>query len=98
MLRDFHSFVTKSNAMALAIGVIIGGAVGNVVSAINADVLMPIIGLILPAGDWRTAQISIGKSAILYGHLLGAMLDFLVIALVVFALARWLLKSEPPAG
>ena len=57
MIKDFYSFLTKSNALALAIGVIIGAAVGKVVSALTDDILMPIIGLVLnraPMGDRNT--------------------------------------------
>ena len=58
MLADFRAFVTKSNAMALAIGVISGAAVGNVVSALVADLVMPVIGLVLPSGSWREAKLA----------------------------------------
>jgi len=56
MLRDFKAFLTKSNALALAIGVVIGAATGKVVSGIVDDLLMPVIGLVLPSGDWREAS------------------------------------------
>jgi large conductance mechanosensitive channel len=95
MLRDFKSFLTKNNTFALALGVIIGAAVGNVVSAINADLLMPIISLVLPSGDWRSAEIAIGRSMIHYGHLLGTLIDFAVVALVVYLFTKWLIKPSP---
>jgi len=57
MLNEFKAFLTKSNALALAVGVIIGAAAGKIVSALTADLLMPLIALILPKGDWREAQI-----------------------------------------
>ena len=107
MFADFRAFITKSNAMALAIGVIAGAAVGNVVSALVADLIMPIVGGVLPSGDWRDAKIvlstgvdSTGKvteNAILYGHLLGTIIDFVLIMLVVWALLRTLIKEPPPA-
>lgn len=62
MLKDFVSFLTKSNALALAVGVIIGGATGKVVSATVDDILMPLIGMIMPAGDWRELQIVLSQS------------------------------------
>lgn len=110
MLSEFRGFLTKTNALALAVGVIIGAAVGNVVSAIVADLLMPVIGLLLPGGDWREPKIvlstttdSAGKvteNAILYGHLIGTIIDFIVIAFVVFLIVRMLIKPvpEPPAA
>lgn len=109
MIKDFVSFLTKANALALALGVIIGGATGKLVSAVVDDTLMPVVGLVMPAGDWREAQIVLSQStdpagkvtvnAIKYGHLAGAILDFVIIALVVFLLTKALTKAlpaEPP--
>jgi large conductance mechanosensitive channel len=95
--RDFREFLLKQNAFALAIGVIIGAAIGKVVSGIVEDVLMPVIGLALPGGEWRNAQLVLsGQNAIKYGDLGGRVLDFLIIALVVFLLAKAFL--EKPAA
>ena len=105
MIGEFRGFLTKTNALALAIGVIIGAAVSNVVSGLAADILMPVVGLLMPGGDWRQAKLVLrsvtdaaGKtteSAILYGHFLGTVLDFLIIALVVFLIVKALVKPAP---
>lgn len=96
MIAEFRGFLTKTNALALAVGVIIGAAVGNIVSALSADILMPIIGLALPGGDWRGAKIALNdKSAILYGHFLGTIIDFIVISFVLFLIIRTLVKPTP---
>jgi large conductance mechanosensitive channel len=105
MISEFRAFLTKSNALALAIGVIIGAAIGNVVSALSADILMPVISLFLPGGNWRQARYVITSStdatgrvvenAILYGHFIGVVIDFVVIALVVFLITKSLLKPAP---
>lgn len=96
MVAEFRGFLTKTNALALAVGVIIGAAVSNVVSALSADVLMPVIGLVLPGGDWRAAKLPLrGESAILYGHFLGTIVDFLIISLVLFLIVRTLVKPVP---
>ena len=102
MFAEFRAFLTKSNALALAIGVIIGGAVSAIVSAVSADVLMPIVSLFLPGGDWRQQKIvlktatdasgKVTESAITYGHLIGAVVDFLIISLVLFLIVRALVK------
>jgi len=109
MIAEFRGFLTKTNALALAIGVIIGAAVGNVVSGLAADILMPVIGLVLPGGDWRQAKhvLSTGidaagkptENAILYGHFAGTVLDFLIISFIVFLIVKALVKpvAEPPA-
>lgn len=96
MLAEFRGFLTKTNALALAVGVIIGAAVGNVVSALVSDILMPVIGVFLPGGSWRDARIDLdAKNAILYGHFLGTVIDFLLISFVLFLIVRTLLKPAP---
>jgi large conductance mechanosensitive channel len=105
VIAEFRGFLTKTNALALAVGVIIGAAVGGVVSALAADVLMPVIGLFLPGGDWRQAKYvihsttdaagKVSESAILYGHFLGTLIDFIVISFVVFLIVKMLVKPVP---
>src|ERR1051325_535226 len=96
MLAEFRGFLTKTNALALAVGVIIGAAVGSIVSALAADILMPIIGIVVPGWDWRDAKIALGpKSAILYGHFIGTIVDFIIISLVLFLIVRALVKPTP---
>src|SRR6266568_2287958 len=107
MIAEFRGFLTKSNALALAVGVIIGAAVSSVVSAVSADLLMPVIGLFMPGGSWRDAKYvlrtttdakgKIVESAILYGHFIGTVVDFLIVALVLFFIVRWLVKPAPAA-
>lgn len=106
MLQEFKTFLTKSNALALAIGVIIGAATGKVVTGLVDDLIMPVIGLVLPSGDWREAKWVLrtvtdakGKttdSAIAYGHLAGTIIDFLFIALVIFLVAKIFIKQSSP--
>ena len=105
MLAEFRGFLTKTNALALAVGVIIGAAVGQVVSSLVADILMPVIGLALPGGDWRAAKVvletatgadgKVTESAIMYGQFVGTLLDFILIAFVVFLIVRTLIKPVP---
>ena len=91
MLKEFKEFLLKQNALALAIGVIIGAGIGKVVSSIADNVINPIIGQLLPGGNWREAKIPLSRTtenAISYGQLIGAIVDFVIIALVVFLIAR----------
>lgn len=107
MLTDFRAFLIKANAIALAIAVVLGAAVAKLVGAVADDVLMPLIGLVLPGGNWREARIvlssttdaagKVTENAILYGHLIGALLDFIIVALVVYLAMKWLIKEEIPA-
>lgn len=106
MLSDFKNFLLKTNALALAIGVIIGATTGKVVSAIVDDLIMPPIALVMPPGDWRQAQIELSKAkdadgkvtvnAIKYGHFAGATIDFVIIAFVVYLVSNKLLPRETP--
>ncbi len=95
LASDFRNFLLKQNALALAVGVVIGAAIGKVVSGIVDDLIMPLVGLLLPSGDWRSAQLTLsGTNAIKYGDLLGRIVDFVIVALVVFLIVKALLERE----
>src|SRR5437867_11464711 len=104
MLAEFKKFLLQTNALALAVGVIIGGAVGKVVSSLVSDILMPLIGLIIPGGAWRelsfvltTKPDGTPANAITYGAFIGAVVDFVIIAACVFMITKALLKPAPAA-
>ena len=88
MFKDFKEFLLKQHAIALAIGVIIGAGIGKLVAAVADDVINPVIGLLLPAGDWRNAKIvlshatdaagKVTENAIAYGDLIGRVVDFMI--------------------
>ena len=103
MLKEFRDFLLKTNALALAIGVIIGGAVGKVVSSLVADILMPIISLGIPGGSWRDAKIVLKTNpdgtvanAITIGTFIGTVIDFVIIGFAIFMITKMLLKPDPP--
>ena len=107
MWREFRDFLLKQNALALAVGVIIGAAAGRVVTSLVSDLLMPVISLVMPHGDWQAAKIVLSQTigpdgkpvvnSINYGAFLGTVLDFIVVAFVVFMIVRSLLKPSPAA-
>src|ERR1043166_10090758 len=87
MFKRIMSMLEGFYAMSLALGVIIGGAIGKVVSSLTSDVLMPVISMIIPGGSWREAQIVLKRgdagavvNSIRLGPFLGAGVDFLIIA------------------
>jgi len=103
MLKRILSMLEGLNAMSLALGVIIGGAIGKVVTSLTSDVLMPVISLVIPGGSWREAEIVLRRTdagavvnSIKLGTFLGTIVDFLIIAYVVQWLSRMLVK--PAAG
>lgn len=105
MRAEFRGFLTKTNALALAVGVIIGAASGNVVASMVADILMPVVSLFLPSGDWREAKYvlstatdakgEIVENAIHYGRFAGTVLSFVIVSFVVFMVVKLLVKPVP---
>ena len=94
MLKEFNAFLAKHGVLGLAVAVVIGGAISKLVAAIVADLIMPVIGAITPTGNWRTAVLQVGNVKFAIGDFIGALLDFLIIALVVFFLVRTLVKEK----
>jgi len=104
-MKEFRAFLLTTNALALAVGVIIGAAVGKVVSSLVGDVLMPIISLAIPGGTWREAKIVLSshtdaagkvvENAITIGAFLGSVIDFVIVAFVVFLITKALLRPAP---
>lgn len=90
---EFIEFLNKYGVIGLAIGFIIGGAAGRLVSAIVSDILMPIITFFIPGGAWEEAVLAIGPIQIGVGHFVSAVIDFLIIAFVVFVLMRQIEKT-----
>jgi large conductance mechanosensitive channel len=104
MLKGFKEFLFKTNALALAVGVIIGGAVGKVVTALVSDVLMPFISLAIPGGEWRSAHLTLGtmmkdgktiENNVNYGDFAGSVVDFVIIAFCVYLITKAFLKEAP---
>lgn len=97
MLEQFKQFLVETNAIALAIGVVVGGAVQKLVSAIVADLIMPLLSLVLPGGAWREFSISLGTGhdPLKIGDVLGSTVDFLIIAWVVYAFVSRFMKVTP---
>ena len=106
ILGEFRAFLLKTNALALAIGVIIGAAAGTMVSSLVNDVIMPPIGFLLGGVDFSNLKVVIRAAAgndpatevaIRYGAFINSVISFVVIALVVFWISGMLIKEAPPA-
>ncbi|HZO18542.1 MAG TPA: large conductance mechanosensitive channel protein MscL [Gemmatimonadaceae bacterium] len=97
MWREFKQFLVKENVLALAIAVILGGALGKLVTAVVNDLLMPIISAVMPAGDWRTYTLDVGPVSFLIGDFIGAIVDFLIIAFVVWRISKAFIRPAPAA-
>ncbi|MFB6468264.1 large conductance mechanosensitive channel protein MscL [Cytobacillus sp. Hz8] len=101
MWQDFKKFALKGNVIDLAIGVIIGGAFGKIVSSLVKDMIMPLIGLLLGGISFTKLEYSLEDATIKYGLFLQTVVDFLIIASSLFFFVRILnrlkRKADPPA-
>ncbi len=88
MLNEFREFLQRGNVIDLAVAVIIGGAFGAIVKSLVNDVVMPIIGILLGGLDFTSFAIVIGDAEILYGNFIQAIVNFVIIALVIFLVVR----------
>jgi large conductance mechanosensitive channel len=96
VLRDFRNFLLKENFIALALAVVLGGAVGKVVTAIVDDFIMPIVGAIAPDGDWRKATWDVGAVKFGVGDFASVLINFIIIAFVIWRISKLLEKPAPP--
>jgi large conductance mechanosensitive channel len=88
LLKEFKDFALRGNAMDLAVAVIIGGAFGNIVSSLVEDIIMPIVGIFLGGVSFTSLQISLGEANFTYGMFIQSVVDFLIIAFVIFMMIR----------
>jgi len=95
MLGEFKAFLRQHNVVGLAVAVVIGGAVGKLVTALVADLIMPVVGALTPDGNWREATLTVGSIKFGIGDFAGAFIDFVIIAAVIFLIVKNLLKEEP---
>src|SRR5215212_9795804 len=104
MLGEFRAFLLKTNALALAIGVIIGGALGTVVNSLVTDIIMPPVGAVLGGVDFSQLKIVLKATgdpatevAIRWGAFVNSVIAFIVIAFVVFQISKMFIKEEAAA-
>ncbi|GAB4449433.1 MAG: large-conductance mechanosensitive channel protein MscL [Anaerolineales bacterium] len=99
MLKEFKEFAMRGNVMDLAIAVIIGGAFGKIIASLVNDVLMPLIGLLLGGLDFSGLAFKVKDASINYGLFIQSIVDFLIVAFVIFLLVRAMnnLKKKEPA-
>lgn len=96
MWRDFKTFLMKENFIALALAVVLGAAVNKVVQAIVDDFIMPIVGAITPGGEWQKATWNVGSMKFGVGDFLSVLINFIIIALVVWRIAKMFEKPKAP--
>ena len=103
---EFKTFIARGNVMDMAVGVIIGGAFSSITTSLVNDIVMPLLGILTGSISFADLSVSIGSATVMYGNFIQAILNFLIMAFVVFcmvkALNRFHKKKEaapppPPA-
>jgi large conductance mechanosensitive channel len=112
MIKEFKDFIMRGNVLDLAIGVIIGGAFGKIVSSLVTDVLMPPIGMLLGKVDFSNLYLNMsggnfssladaqkaGAATLNYGLFLNNVINFLIVALVIFIIVKQVNRLQKPAA
>lgn len=90
--EEFKAFIAKGNVMDMAVGVIIGGAFGKIVSSLVENILMPLIGILIGGVNFSDLSVKVGTAEVKYGIFLHSVFDFLIIALVIFIMVKQITK------
>lgn len=97
MLKEFKEFAMRGNVLDLAVAVIIGGAIGKIITSLVNDVLMPLIGLVLGGINFSELAFTVGAAVIKWGTFVQAILDFVIVAFVIFMIVRAMNRMQKPA-
>jgi len=100
LLKEFKEFAVKGNALDMAVGIIVGGAFGKIVSSLVNDIIMPLVGMLLGGVDFKNLQITlkgatvgpageaVPEVAVRYGLFINTVIDFLIVAFTIFMVIR----------
>ena len=94
MLREFKAFLLKQNVLALAIAVVVGAALNQLVTALVDAFVMPIVVAATPAGTWQAWTVTAGSVVFKVGVFLGALLNFLIVGVVAWRMSKIFIKEE----
>lgn len=97
MLKEFKEFVMRGNVLDLAVAVIIGGAFGKIVGSLVNDVLMPLIGLVMGRVNFSELAWTVGEASVRWGAFVQTIIDFLIVAFVIFLIVKTANKMKKPA-
>src|SRR5688572_2592620 len=88
MLKEFREFISRGNVIDLAVAVVIGAAFTGIVNSLVNDIITPIMGILMGGVDFSSLAIQVGEAVIAYGKFIQAIINFLIIAIVVFLMVR----------
>lgn len=89
MAREFREFLNRGNVIDLAVAVILGAAFTAIINSLVNDIIMPIIGVLLGGLDFATLSVQVGEAVIAYGNFIQAIINFVIIAFVIFMIVRY---------
>jgi len=92
--KEFMDFLQKYQVIGLAVAFVIGTAATKLVNSTVSDIIMPVIAVLIPGGNWREAVFQIGPIKFLLGDFVGAIIDFVIIAVVIFLLVKYIMKGD----
>lgn len=93
-LKEFKDFISKGNIFDMAVGVIIGGAFGKIVTSLVNDIIMPLVGIIIGGHDFTGLVAKVGDAEIAYGTFIQNIVDFLIVALCIFVVVKAMAKFK----
>jgi large conductance mechanosensitive channel len=88
MLKEFGQFIMRGNVLDLAVGVIIGGAFNNIVTALVDKLIMPLVGIALGGLDFKSLSFKVGEASLGYGEVIQAIVNFVIIGFVLFMILK----------
>ena len=94
MMKEFKEFISRGNVMDMAVGIIIGGAFPAIVSSLVADIITPIIGMLMGGVDFSALAVTVGSAQLTYGNFIQAVINFLLVAWVLFMIVKAMNKMK----
>ena len=92
--QEFMEFLQKYQVIGLAVAVVIGAAATKLVTSMVSDIIMPVIAVLTPNGNWRESILQVGPIKFLLGDFIGAIIDFMIIAIVIFFTVKYIMKGD----
>jgi large conductance mechanosensitive channel len=97
MLQEFKDFAMKGNVVDLAVAVVIGAAFGKIVSSLVANLVTPLVGMFMGGVDFTDLSYSVGDAVFGYGAFIQSVIDFVIVAFVIFMVIKVISKAQGPA-
>lgn len=94
MLKEFIGFLKNYGIIGLAIAVVVGGKVNDLVKSLVDNIVMPFVGIFIPGGNWRDLGFEIAGAKFGVGPFLGSLLDFTIVAFIIFVFCKKVLKED----